>query len=150
MDTKRGFTLLEAVLAAAILAFCLCGLLLTYANLLVLADLSRDFTLATNALQEKMEEVKKTDYGSLALGGSAFNLTDYGFPYADSKGNITVGSAVYNDLKSVRLTASFKSRGRTIGEDANFNGQLDAGAGEDANGNGRLDSPAEVVTLIAR
>lgn len=141
---------MEVLLAAAILAFCLCGLLLTYANLLILADLSRDFTLATNAVQEKMEEVKKTDFSILNAGGSAFNLTDYGFPYPDSKGNITISNTGYGDLRSVRIVASFKSRGRVIGEDKNLNGQLDAAAGEDANNNSRLDSPVEVVTLIAR
>lgn len=150
----KGFTLFEAILASGILAFCLCGLLLTYVSMFISTDLSRDFTLATNAIQAKAEEIKKTDFDSLSLGESAFNLTDYGFPLplqqgeVTSKGNITISSTVYSDLKSVRITACFKSRGRIIGEDSNLNGLLNSG--EDANGNGRLDSPVEVMTLIAK
>ncbi len=150
----KGFTLVEVLVAAAILAFCLCGLLATYINMFFLADLSRDFTLANNAIQAKAEEIKKTNFDGLSLGESPFNLTDYGFPSPSepgevtSKGNITVSSTGYSDLKIVRLIACFKSRGRLIGEDSNLNGILNSG--EDINNNGRLDSSIEVITLIAR
>lgn len=156
LRARTGFTLVEVLLAASILVFCLCGLLLTYANMFILTDLSRDFTLANNAIQAKIEEIKKTNFDSLSLGESSFNLTDYGFPPSSqpgeitSKGNITISSTNYSDLKRVRIIACFKSRGRIIGEDSNLNGQLDTAAGEDTNGNDRLDSPVEVVTLIAK
>ena len=49
------------------------------------------------------------------------------------------------------VTMSFSWRqtnNRIIGEDTNFNGQLNAG--EDKNGNGVLDSPAQLVSYIVQ
>ncbi len=146
--SKKGFTLIEVLLAGAILAFCLCGLLLTYINMFILSDLARDLTLATNAVQAKMEELKKTSYaGLLAFNGVTFDIA--GFASSNAKGLIEVTNNLgYVDLTRLRIVISFKSRGRLIGEDNNLNGALDSG--EDANCNGRLDSPIELVTLIAQ
>lgn len=129
------------------LAFCLCGILITYVNMFFLSDLSRDITLATNALQAKAEELKRADFNSLsAFNGTTFDID--GFTFASAKGLIEVSSTAYSDLRRVRLTASFQSRLQKVGEDKNFNGVLNSG--EDVNANSRLDSPAELVTLIAK
>ena len=143
-----GFTLIELLLAFSILVFCLCGLLLTYIQMFVLTDLSRDLTLATNAVQAKMEEIKKANFDSLlSLNGTTFDLA--GFSSSDAKGRVEVVSTAYSDLMRVRIAASFRSRNRVIGEDANLDGDLDTG--EDTFiSNSRLDSPMELVTLIAR
>lgn len=150
--SDKGFTLIEVLVAAAILVFCLCGLLATYVNMFFLQDLARDFTLATNAVQAKMEEVKRTDFTQLTQAKTGpFNLTDYGLPITESKGRLEVEEnfgGYTSNLTRVRLIASFKSRGRIIGEDSNLNGILNSG--EDTNTNGRLDSPVELVTLIAK
>jgi hypothetical protein len=84
--------------------------------------------------------------GLSALNGTRFELN--GFAAGDAEGVVEVSDTTYSDLKRVRLTVSFRSRNRVIGEDSNLNGILDAG--EDSNGNGRLDSPAEVISLIAK
>jgi hypothetical protein len=136
------------MIAGGILVSCLCGILFTYMSMFVLSDLARDFTLANNALQAKIEEIKKMSFDSLSVGDEPFNLTDYGFPRSESKGRIEISNTIYSDLKRVRLIGCFKSRQRIIGEDKNLNGILDTG--EDINGNGRLDSPSELVTLIAK
>lgn len=144
---RKGFTLIELLLTFAILAFCICSILLTYINMFILADLSRDLTLATNSVQAKMEEIKKTAFDNLlTFNGTKFDID--GFAGADAKGVIEVTDTAYADLKRVRIIACFKSRGRVIGEDKNLNGILDAG--EDSNGNGRFDSPLELVALIAK
>lgn len=145
---NKGFTLVEVLLAGAILAFCLCGLLLTYINMFILSDLARDLTLATNAVQAKMEEIKKTSYAGLStFNGVTFDIA--GFASSDAKGVVEVTDNLgYADLTRVRIVSSLKSRGRIIGEDQDLDGVLDFG--EDANGNGRLDSPIELVTLIAQ
>jgi len=145
--SNNGLTLVELLLTLTILAFCLTGILLTYVNMFMLSDLARNLTLATNSTQEKMEEIRRTNFDSLlALNATTFNLT--GFSSFDAKGLIEVTNTTYADLKRVRITASFKSRLKIIGEDQNLNGVLNSG--EDLNGNGRLDSPLELVTLIAR
>lgn len=129
------------------LSFCLCGILITYINMFFLSDLSRDITLTTNAVQAKMEEIKKTGFDNLsALNDTTFDLD--GFSGSTAKGLIEVTNTGYSDLKRVRISASFKSRFQTVGEDSNFNGVLNSG--EDADANGRLDSPVELVTLIAK
>lgn len=144
---RLGFTLIEVLLAMTVLVVCLTSILLTYVHMFILSDLSRDLTLSTNAVQDKMEEIKKTDFDSLsALNGTTFDIT--GFAASDAKGLIQVIDTAYADLKRIRLVACFKSRRRIIGEDANLNGVLNAG--EDTNANGRLDSPVELVTLISR
>jgi prepilin-type N-terminal cleavage/methylation domain-containing protein len=140
-----GFTLIEVLLAATIMALCLSGLLLTYINLFILTDLARDFTLAANGLQLEMEKLKVVSWDNLAAAnGTYFNIS--GFNTSQSRGVIEITNTSYSDLKEARLIFSFSDRGRLIGEDANFNGRLDLG--EDQNDNDRLDSPAELVTLF--
>ena len=147
--SDKGFTLIELLFTFSILVFCLCGLLLTYINMYILSDLSRDLTLANNTVQAEMEIVKRTNFDNLlALNGTTFNIPS--FAGTDAIGVREVTTTAYADLRRVRIIACFKSRGRVIGEDRNLNGALDIAAGEDANGNERLDSPVEVVTLIAR
>jgi prepilin-type N-terminal cleavage/methylation domain-containing protein len=144
----KGFTLIEVLVASGILAFCLCGLLAAYVSLFFLSDLARDTTLATNAIQQEMEKVKNINFDSLSvLNDTKFNLN--GFSSSGAKGVIYVSSTSYDDLKKVRIVASFKSRGRVIGEDKDLDGTLDNG--EDTNpNNNRLDSPLEIVTFIAK
>jgi len=163
--SNKGFTLTEVLVAVAILAFSLCGILLTYINMFIWSDLSRDFTLATNAVQAKMEEVEKAGFSCLDTShcngcncpsltscpsfrdGCTFDIT--GFAGSNAKGVISVAATDYPDLMRVRIVASFKSRNRVIGEDNNLNGVLDAG--EDISpANTRLDSPIEMVTLVSR
>ncbi len=144
----RGFTLVEILVTVAILAFCLCGLLASYANMFFLADLLRGFTLTTNAIQAKMEEIKKTNFDNLlSLNGTTFDLS--GFASSDGKGVIQVTNTAYSDLKRARIVACLRIRGRIIGEDKNLDGDLDSGE-DTLIFNGRLDSPLELITLISR
>lgn len=149
---EEGFTLVEVLLSLAIIAVTLSGLLLTYVNVFVLADMVRDSALASNAVAARMEEIKNMDFDTLPAEAGAFNLTSYGFPsLLPSRGRVEVTtsfSGYPNTLTKVRITGTYVTRyNRTVGEDANFNGVFDGG--EDKNGNGRLDSPVEVVSLIA-
>ncbi len=148
-DTRNinGFTLVEVLLAVSILAFCLCGILITYMNMFVLSDLTRNFTKVSNGLQLKLEEIKRTSFAGLsALNGTRFELN--GFASSDAEGAVEVSDTAYSDLRRVRVIVSFRSHNRIIGEDTNLNGILNAQ--EDSNGNGRLDSPLELVSLIAK
>lgn len=152
---SKGFTLVEILVSVAILAFFLCGLLATYLNMFFLSDLTRDFTLATNVVQAKIEEAKKKDFDSLssfneAFDSRGFSESDASYEATLKKGivKIEINSTGYSDLKMARITACFQSRGRIIGEDKNLNGSLDSA--EDINHNNRLDSPSELVALIAR
>ncbi|MBI5873087.1 MAG: type II secretion system protein [Candidatus Omnitrophica bacterium] len=150
--SKNGFTLLEVLLSLAIIAVTLAGLLLTYINVFVLADIIRDSALASNAVAAKLEEIKNMDFDNLTTAAGPFNLTDYGFTSTQpSKGRVEVTTSFSGypaTLTKVRIVGCYATRyNRTIGEDLNFNGVLDGS--EDQNGNSRLDSSIEVVSLIA-
>lgn len=140
------------LLTVTILGVSICGILLTYINMFMLSDLSRDLTMATNAVQAKMEEVKKNSFDTLsALNGTTFDI--FGFDSGKAKGRIEVSDVTLRNpstetLKKVRIVVCFKSRDRVIGEDANLNGALNTG--EDTNNNNRLDGPVELITFIAR
>jgi len=145
----KGFTLVELMIAVAILVIALTSLLASYANMFVLADLARNQSRATNAVRARMEEIKQEEFDNL----DSFNATTFdldGFDPLEAKGRIEVSNVTGNsNLKQVRIVACFRSRNRIIGEDANLNGALDLSASEDQNNNQRLDSPVELITLIA-
>ncbi len=156
-------TLVEVLVAASIFAFCLAGLLLTYMDLFILTDMSRDSTIANNLLQAKMEELKSKNFSELpALNNTNFDVEDSNFLINGSlmvigKGkiyisNVTVDNTTYSgsDLREARVVISFKSRNRVIGEDKDLDGILDAGEDDSnyLNGTGILNSPVEGVTLI--
>ena len=150
-----GFTLVETIIALALLAVTLCGLLLTYLHMFILADMVRDQALGINAVQAKLEEIQNIPFDNLSSAAGSFNLTSYGFASNQSKGRVDVTQnfgGYTGALTQVRVVASYRSRNRTIGEDANFNGQWDVGEDINATGYaaGRLDSPTEAVTLIAK
>jgi len=147
---RKSFSLIELMVAVAILVFALTAILASYANMFILADLARDITNANNAVRARIEEVKRADFTNLdSFNGTTFDLS--GFDAAESEGRIEVRDvAGYTDYKEIRVVGCFMSRGRIIGEDTNFNGVLDLGQGEDADGDGVLDSPVEVITLVAK
>ncbi|HQP91513.1 MAG TPA: type II secretion system protein [Candidatus Omnitrophota bacterium] len=153
LPAKKGFTLIEVLFALAILAVTLCGLLLTYLNMFVLADVIRDSALAGNALTAKLEEIRHMNYSDIPLEAGPFNLSDYGFPAQQlsmGRVEVTTDFAGYTgNLTKVRMTGAYTTRNsRIVGEDRNLNGALDTG--EDSNSNGRLDSTIEVVGLVGK
>ncbi len=145
--SNKGFSLIEVLFAAGILAFVLCGLLAMYAQFFLSGDIGRQITLAVNSAQAKLEELKNTNFDSITSGTFAIN----GFAAADALGVVEVTNAApYSDLKIVRVVISFRQQGqRIVGEDRNLNGVWDAGEDTMIN-NSRLDSPIEVVTLISK
>jgi|GEM_PF-5594416 len=107
----RGLTLIEVVTAVGILAFCLSGLLLTYMNLAWMSDVTRDFTVANNAMQARMEEIRRYPFANLSLlDNQTFDLGAFA-----AANNATAVSRVfdtdYADLKQVRLVITFHSHG---------------------------------------
>ena len=150
---KKALTLVEVLVATAIFAFCIAGLLLTYMNLFVLTDLSRDFTTANTALITQMETVRSTSFANLpALNNTVFNVVDKNFwvngsPMVIGSGRICIynvndpfTNVTYLDIMRARVIISYISRGRTIGSSA--------ACGEYANGTSQGLSPVEGVVMI--
>lgn len=62
---RKGFTLPELLLAAAILAFVLCGLLVLFINCVFLNEANRNSTVALSHAQYVMEDIKNTNFYSI-------------------------------------------------------------------------------------
>lgn len=147
MKNKNGFTLIETMLSGFLLAFVLSGMLLLYVNFMTLGDLIRQITLASNAAQAQLESLKNMDFNNVVTDTDGFSVA--GFPAGTARGAVEVVATEYADLKEVRITVSFVSKGgRIIGEDTNLDGQWQSS--EDTNGNGFLDSPVEIITFVSR
>jgi type II secretory pathway pseudopilin PulG len=141
---KKGFVLPEVLLAAAIAAFAICGLLLMYIASTDLIRTSKNASIATSAALGLMEEIRDTPFPQI--------VTDYEL-LTFSVNNIprSLGIVYVDDTDPefllVTISVCWIQGNRTIGEDLNLNGRLDAG--EDTNGNGIIDSTVELVTQVA-
>lgn len=147
-NSKSGFTLLELMIAVAVIIIALAGLLAVFSHLMYLNENARKLTLAVTACQDKLEEMRNSNFSTLyaTYNGTSFNPN--GFSAGEAKGAISINNSNPN-LLQVCVNVSWRTRSnRVIGEDKNLNGMLDAG--EDINPNNRLDSPAEIITLMCQ
>ena len=144
--SDSGFTLLELMIAAAILVVAIVGLLATFTGFLSLNENSRNVSLAIAACQDKTEEIRDSDFSALYSTYSSTNFEPDGFPVADAEGNVYIDNTDPN-LFEICVSVSWREHSnRIIGEDVDLDGELDIG--EDLNSDGRLSSPAEIVTLM--
>ncbi len=149
-NKTEGFSFVEMMVTVAILSISLSTVLGFFVYCLSLVNLSGNMTKALHGAQGKIEEIRDhayslltTDYASSGTPGNTFNVAQL-----NGKGVVYIDSTNANLLK-VKVAVSWKDQNnRTIGEDLNLNGILDAG--EDKDGNGELDSPVSLVTLIAQ
>ena len=148
---KKGFTLVEVLIAAGILAIVLVGLLQTFIQCSLLASMAGNLTSAVAQAQNKMEEIRNhnydlitTDYAPVGTPpANTFNVSPL-----DGKGVIYIDSSNANLLK-ITIDVCWKEKdNRIVGEDTNRNGVLDAG--EDQDGDGQIDSIVKLMTLLAK
>lgn len=101
---KRGFTLLEVLIAVVILTVGIAALTWAFsAGMFATTDVE-NVDLALNIAQAKMEEIKNTAFASIADSG----------PTADpdfSDFNVTVDAATGNDPMQVDVTVSWNVKG---------------------------------------
>lgn len=146
--SNQGMSLVELLVVIGILATVIIGLVQIFIAGAVLSDISNRKTIALGEAQDKLEDIRNhafgsitTDYASGGVPGSIFNLSQ-----VTGTGVIVIDSTDSNLLK-IDVVVSFRDKSnRTIGEDKNLNGILDAG--EDADVNGLLDSPIKLSTYI--
>ena len=96
---KKGFVLLELLLATAIAAFAVCGILLVYIVGMDLIKTSKNASIATSAAQGVLEEIRNT-------------------PFTNIPGMIFVVNGIGEDLN---LNGALDA-----GEDTNGNGIIDS------------------------
>jgi prepilin-type N-terminal cleavage/methylation domain-containing protein len=121
---KSGLTLVEVLVATAIMAFCLSGMLLTYINMVTLTDVTRAFTLANNAGQHIMEVLKSNTFDNVTnstLSSSEIDaiLTNSEFDSENAWARIQVvnDAALLGSLKKVKVMVFFKLRNRAMWQD---------------------------------
>ncbi len=90
--SDRSFTLAELLLACAILAFVLTGLLSLFINCIVLNEANRNLTIATSHAQYIMEEIKAAGFTGLETKINSNNGTPAGWDLNSAQ----IGSSPYN------------------------------------------------------
>lgn len=140
----RGYTLIEILFAIGLLAFALCGILVTFTSAMSLNAFSKNINIATNAAESLMEKIRTDAFPNIVgdYNGLVFNVT----AIPASVGVVYVNNT-NPELLNVTISVCWRQGTRIIGEDKNLNGVLNAG--EDTNGNGIIDSPVKLTTQIA-
>ena len=139
-----GFTLMEVLLAAAILASAISAILMTYYSCFVLISTSKNINITANAAMGLMEEIRSSAFPRIVDDYNGLNFIVNNIP--QSRGVVYVDDT-NPELLQVTISVCWRQGNRVIGEDTNLNGQLDAG--EVDNGNNIIDSPVQLVTIIA-
>jgi len=148
--SKKGFVLPEVLLATAIAAFAVCGLLLMYVAGMDLIRTSKNASIATSAVQGLIEEIRNTPFPDIVTDYNLLKFSVDGIPPIN--GVVSSSGVVYVDdtdpeFLLVTISVCWRQGNRIIGEDTNLNGELEVG--EDANNNQIIDSTVELVTQVA-
>ncbi len=154
-EGRAGFTMLELLMAILVLVVALVGLLSSYTGCFNLNETARNLTVATNAAQQKMEEIRNTPFDSISgsFNNVAFNIPSNASPNSwlltkDYAAKTYVSAVQVNQLLQATVVVCWRQRaGRIIGEAVDSGGNLGQ---SDINGNGTVDSPCSLVTYIAR
>lgn len=140
---KRGFVLPEVMLACAIAAFAICGLLLMYVAGMDLIRVSKNASIASSAALGLMEEIRNTPFPDIVTNYNGLKFTVNNIP---SSSGVVYVDETDPELLLVTISVCWLQGNRIIGEDLNLNGDLDTG--EDANSNNIIDSPVELITQV--
>jgi prepilin-type N-terminal cleavage/methylation domain-containing protein len=141
---KAGFTLVEILLATAILASAVCAILVTYYSCFVLISTSKNINIATNAAIGLMEEIRTSAFTRIMDDYNGLNFVVNALP--QSRGVVFINDD-NSELLEVTISVCWRQGDRVIGADKNLNGLLDSG--EQDNGDGIIDSPVQLMTRIS-
>ncbi len=149
-NSKQGLTLIEILVAAAILILTAAGSIQLFVVCSRMTALTGNMTLVTGEANNTLEAIRShlyglitTDYASGGTPGNTFDLNGL-----TGKGIIYINASNPDRLKIDVVISWQNEDGRTFGEDVNFNGTLDAG--EDTNGDTKITSPLTLSSYIAR
>jgi len=151
---KKGVTLIEVMLATAIMTVGISGIISSYAALTTLSNMTNDISLATRVATGKLEDLRgasiqqiKDDYinnpavfspkeDDLFPGDIRYQNLDYrGIIYVEE-------DATYSDLIEVTVIICWQQGGRVIGEDWVFEDDADP------SDHARPFSPVTIITLM--
>ncbi|MBA7563641.1 prepilin-type N-terminal cleavage/methylation domain-containing protein [Candidatus Atribacteria bacterium 1244-E10-H5-B2] len=106
---QKGFSLIELMVAVAILAFVVFGIFQAYSTgFMGMAD-ARDRTVATNYARGEMESIKNKPFETLIIGETPLDYKEK-FSISTNITNEVIGGVERNDLKRVITTVTWKNR----------------------------------------
>jgi len=105
--SKKGFSLIELMVAVVILAIAVLGIFLAFSSAWMGMAVGRDITVATNYARGEMETIKNKPFETL----STEELPDKGkFSISINITNEIIEGEARNDLKRVVTTVSWENR----------------------------------------
>ncbi len=118
MQSRGGFTLLEVLIAVVILSLGLLGLsAMTIATIRGQA-FSEKMTTATNLAQEKMEEIKSSDYTNITQ--ASYPVEDYNtiVGFSQFRREVTISNApIANNTKAAIVSVIWKRKNGGVPHD---------------------------------
>lgn len=110
---RKGFTIIEAVVAVAILSIAFVAIIQIFPGTIGLNTNSKRLTVATHLAQQKLEEFVATPYSYISLESdpSFTNFTESGFYDFAWKAKITQEDT---DLKKIEVTVSWDNQKGSI------------------------------------
>ena len=159
--SKKGVTLVEILVSVFIVSLIAGAALLAFPHLFEGVNVASQKVRAWEAARQEIEILKRADFDA-ALYNVSYDPTLAETPIANRFTTGVPGTSgvyyverMYNtggvqltDLVNVEVVVCLRVGNRTMGEDTNLNGVLDAG--EDRTINNRIDSPVMLRTLITR
>jgi len=141
-DGKNGLTLVELLIAMAILILAVGGILLSYIRCIELNETAKNSSLAVQAAKSRMELIKSTTFGQIK---ATYDMNSFDPNGLNGKGISYIDDSNPEFLKITVSVSWQQKNGRVYGEDLNLNGIID---GSEDGGDGILDSPVELVNYI--
>ena len=90
--SKKGFSLIELMVAVVILAIAVLGIFLAFSSAWMGMAEGRDRTVATNYARGEMEAIKNKPFEIIEIGGGTRTLID------DEKGKFSILATVQNEI----------------------------------------------------
>ena len=113
IKTDKGFTLVEVMIAVGILAIVIVGLLQLFIYSSALAEAAGNTTLAINEAQNKMEEIRNHDFGSITIDYASGGTPGDTFTLTNLNGTGTITTSQFggsSELLQIQIDVSWQNK----------------------------------------
>ena len=142
---NKGFTFLELLVSAGILAVALSGIVLAYIGSSELAEQTKNSNLALGAIQRELEVLRKAPFSN-STTLYYFNISGNASSFFKNIGRITI-TPINLNFSRVDADICWEQRSRIIGPCSDYNGTLVFNA---PNVNGDSNAAVQVTTFMAQ
>ena len=84
LSHQRGLTFIETLVTTLLTSIAILGLVALFSDSVKQNAVAADITVTTSLAQDKMEELRNVDYGTLTAGGDAGSVTTMVSGYSDN------------------------------------------------------------------